>query len=308
MKTALIFPGQGSQYIGMGKDFYEAFEIVRETFVKLDQISGREISNLIFSGNSDALSETENSQPAIMATSVAILNALISKNILQFNSFQAVAGHSLGEYSALVANGSITFEESVHLLKIRSKAMQESMPLGSGGMIALIGCDHEIISEVLEKASDHGKIYISNDNALGQVVLSGEMNSIDYILSNKKNLKIRKAIKLSVSAPFHCELMGHASNILSSEVKKVKFKNFNVPLYSNVTSAVCNHDEISDLLVKQVLCKVRWRETVENMISDGFTKFIEIGPGNVLTNLIKRISNHVESYSISKVEDLKKIG
>ena len=308
MKTALIFPGQGSQYVGMGIDFYENYTSSREIFDKLDSTIGRDITKTIFSGKESELAQTQNSQPAIMTTSIAIFAALKSKNIINETSFQAVAGHSLGEYSALVANRCIDFEESVKLLKIRSKAMQESMPLGTGGMIAIIGCKDSEISEVLISASNHGKIYIANDNANGQVVLSGDINAINFIIENAKVLKIRRAIKLPVSAPFHCKLMTHAGNILSKELKNFNFKKFDVPLFSNVTAKKCDEKGIEELLIKQVISKVRWREVVENMIKDGFKRYIEIGPGDVLSNLIKRASKEVEVYSVGKIEDLDKLG
>ena len=305
MKTALIFPGQGSQNIGMGYDFYENYQCSRRVFDDLNLFIDRDLKSTIFSGNEIELSQTENSQPSIMATSIAILEAIKFEKLLPQDFFHAVAGHSLGEYSALVANGSIDFEESVRLLKIRSKAMQESMPLGTGGMTALIGCKSELIEKVLNLASEKGKIYIANDNANGQVVLSGEINAIEFILNNAKNLNIKKAIKLPVSAPFHCELMKHASEVLVPELRKIKFKKFNVPLYSNVTSEACDSSEITELLIKQIISMVRWREIIENMEKNGFKRFIEIGPGTVLTNLVKRISKNVKTYSVSRVEDLE---
>ena len=305
MKTAVIFPDQGSQNIGMGYDFYKNFESSKNVFDRLNLILEKDAKSMIFSGNETELSETENSQPAIMATSIAIFEAIMSENIMPNNFFQAVAGHSLGEYSALVANGSLELDESVRLLKIRSKAMQESMPLGTGGMIALIGFENNAIDDLLKNVSDIGKIFLANDNANGQVVLSGEIAAIDFVLNNIKEFKIKRAIKLSVSAPFHCKLMKHASDVLKIELEKTNFKNFSVPLYSNVTSKQCHSSEIAELLVSQVVSKVRWREIVENMIKDGFTRFIEIGPGKVLTNLVKRISKDVEVYSVSKIEDLE---
>ena len=242
-----------------------------------------------------------------MATSIAILNALISEKLISYNSYQAVAGHSLGEYTALVANKSILFEEAVRLLQIRSMAMQNSMPIGTSGMIALIGCTAEVIKNTLNHASKVGQIYIANDNAEGQTVLSGEIEAINFVLSNSKELQIRKAIKLPVSASFHCSLMSHAATVLEDEIKKVNFRKFRVPLFSNVTSKPCNEREISDLLVKQVVSKVRWREIVENMIFNNFTQFIEIGPGNVLSNLVKRISKNVKVCSVNDLSDLEKL-
>jgi len=307
MKTALLFPGQGSQYIGMGRDFYEKYQSSKHIFEALDSILNRNLSKLIFNGNIEELSQTENSQPAIMTTSIAIFKALQDEKILSYDSFHAVAGHSLGEYSALVVNDSISFEDSVKLLKVRSRAMQESMPIGTGGMLALIGCDDQVITKVMNDASKYGKIFIANDNANGQIVLSGEINSIEFILNNTKHLNIRRAIRLPVSAPFHCELMKNASDVMEKELKNINFNKFSVPIYSNVTSKICNEIDILDLLVKQVVSKVRWREIIENLIVDGFQRFIEIGPGNVLTNLLKRANKNVDAYSISKLEDFNKL-
>ena len=307
MKTALIFPGQGSQFAGMGHDFYLKYDISREIYKRLDDILERDLSNLIFSDKSDLLMQTQNSQPSIMATSVAIYNALVYEKLLTRGSFHFVAGHSLGEYSALVINESLIFEDSVRLLQIRSKAMQESMPLGTGGMIALIGCSNNVVEDVIARAKEVGKIYIANDNAHGQIVLSGEVNAIDYIEANAKMLNIKRAIKLPVSAPFHCELIQRASKTMQTEIINYKFRPFTVPLYSNVTSEICSSSEICNLLIDQIVSKVRWREIIENMIRDGVSRFIEIGPGNVLTNLVKRASKDVVTISISKVEDLDKL-
>ena len=307
MKTALIFPGQGSQYIGMGIEFFENYSESREIYDQLNHTLDRDLTNLIFYGNASELSETQNSQPAIMATSVAIFKALLSENLLPEGSFQAVAGHSLGEYSALVANGGIGFNDSVRLLKIRSKAMQDSMPVGTGGMIALIGCEKGIVDDAVKSASEYGKIFLANDNADGQIVLSGEINAIEFISENAKSLNIRRAIKLPVSAPFHCELMRNAAQILQVEINKINFNKFNADLYSNVTSIKCTENEIAQLLIDQVVSIVKWREIMQNMIIDGYSKFIEIGPGNVLTNLIKRTSKNIHAFSISKIEDLEKL-
>ncbi len=307
MKTALIFPGQGSQYIGMGHDFYSNFQSSRNIFDQLDEIMANSLSNLIFNGDASQLTMTENSQPSIMATSIAILAALRDSEKINEHSFNCVAGHSLGEYSALVANRSLDFTDSVKLLKIRSKAMQESMPAGSGGMAAIIGSTEEEIAAILGDIGSQGKIFIANDNAVGQIVVSGEMKAVDYIVSNSKKLGLKKAIKLSVSAPFHCELMFNASMVMQSEINKYNFNTFTVPLYSNVTSLPCDERDIKRILVEQIVKKVRWREIIANMINDGVNKFIEVGPGNVLTNLVKRMSKEITAISISKVADFDKI-
>ena len=307
MKTALIFPGQGSQYIKMGLDFYSKYGVSRDIYERLDNSIEKNLSKLIFSGEEEELLKTQNSQPAIMATSISIFEALKYENLLDINTYDCVAGHSLGEYSALVVNQGLKFEDSVRLLKFRSKAMQDSMPVGTGGMIALIGCKEHDATKVIINAGKYGKIFMANDNALGQIVLSGEISAIDYISHNSKDLGIKRAIKLPVSAPFHCELITSASQAMSEEISKYVFNSFTVPLYSNVTSEVCNENEIASLLIDQIISKVRWREIVENMIKDGVQNFIEIGPGNILTNLVKRASKDLVAISISKLEDFEKL-
>tara|TARA_A100000164_G_C21868319_1_gene753770 strand:+ start:1 stop:933 length:933 start_codon:yes stop_codon:yes gene_type:complete len=307
MKTALIFPGQGSQNVGMGYDFYSDFQSSRDIYDQLDKIMGESLTNIIFKGEESELAMTENSQPSIMATSIAIFAALKESGKINEHSFHCVAGHSLGEYSALVANKSLNFEDSVGLLKIRSKAMQDSMPIGTGGMAAIIGGTEEEIVNIIGDIRSEGKVFIANDNAVGQVVISGEIKGIDYIVANSKKLGIKKAIKLSVSAPFHSEFMMKASMIMQKEIDNFSFNVFAVPIYSNVTSLPCNESEIKQILVEQIIKKVRWREIIANMINDGVERFIEIGPGNVLTSLVKRMSKDITSISISKVADFEKM-
>jgi len=307
MKISLIFPGQGSQFVGMGKDFYSSFTVARDVFSELDDILDRPLSNIIFSGSEDELSNTINSQPSIMATSMAMYNTIIDEGLIDGGLIGCVAGHSLGEYSALAVNGSLSIKDSIKLLDVRSRAMQESMPIGTGGMVALIGKTLLEINEILPVFQEQGKIFIANDNADSQVVLSGEIEAINFICANYKKFNIKKAIKLPVSAPFHCELINSASTKLENAMIHQEFNDFIFPLYSNVTSEQCDSEIIKDLLVRQIISKVRWRESVENMIRDGINCFIEIGPGKVLTNLIKRINNEVKAISISSLEDLEKI-
>ena len=307
MKISLIFPGQGSQFVGMGKDFYNSFNTVKDTFAKLDDTLRRPLSNVIFSGSEEELSNTINSQPSIMSTSIAIYNVIIEEGFVDKSSISCVAGHSLGEYSALVVNESITIEDSIKLLDVRSRAMQESMPVGTGGMAALIGKSLNEIDEILPELNRYGKVFIANDNANGQVVLSGEIGAINFICENYRDFKIKRAVKLPVSAPFHCELINSASEKLGNVMSNQKFDEFIFPLYSNVTAEQCDNSIIKDLLVRQVVSRVKWRESVENMTRDDINFFIEIGPGNILTNLIKRINKEVAAISISAVEDLEKI-
>jgi len=307
MKISLIFPGQGSQFVGMGKDFFDSFNVAKDVYSELDNTLNRPLSEIVFSGSEDELRNTINSQPSIMATSIAIYNTIIEEGLIDKHSIKCVAGHSLGEYSSLVANESLSVTDSIKLLDIRSKAMQESMPIGTGGMVALIGKTLIEVEEILPEIKQHGKIFIANDNADGQVVLSGEIKAIKFICKNHKEFKIKRAIQLPVSAPFHCELIENASKKLENEITSQKFNNFIFPLYSNVTAEACNNKTIKDLLVRQIINRVRWRESIENMIRDGIDCFIEIGPGNVLTNLIKRINKEVKTISIGSVEDLEKL-
>ena len=308
MNIALIFPGQGSQYIGMGKDFFDNSNISKLIFNNLDETMGVKLSDLIFNGSEEELSKTTNSQPAIMSLSIAILEEINARGLLDDKKIHSVAGHSLGEYSALVANNSLSFEDSVKLLIIRSEAMQKSMPIGTGGMAAVLGQSEDEILLTIKKLETYGKLYIANDNADGQIVLSGEINAIDYLCENSKSLGVRRAIKLPVSAPFHCELINEASLILEAELEKFSFKAFSYPLYSNVTAEKSDANNVKVLLSKQVVNRVRWRETIQNMIRDKVDTFIEIGPGNVLTNLIKRNSKDVKALSIGKLSDLDKLG
>ena len=217
------------------------------------------------------------------------------EKLINLTTVRYTAGHSLGEYSSLVANDSLDFMDAVKILKVRSEAMQESMPIGTGGMAAIIGSSLSQISEILPELNKIGKIYIANDNAEGQIVLSGEISAIDYICSNSKSYKIKKAIKLPVSAPFHCELINSAKSKIRNEIQNYNFKDFKFPLISNVEAKPCTSSEIGELLAKQVVNRVRWRESIEYMIRENVTTFIEIGPGNVLSNIIKRMDKSLVS-------------
>ena len=307
MNIALIFPGQGSQYIGMGKDFFDSSEVSRSIFNNLDETLDTKLSELIFNGSEDELSKTTNSQPAIMSVSIAILKEINARGLIKNKKIHSVAGHSLGEYSALVANNSLSFEDSVKLLKIRSEAMQRSMPIGTGGMAAVLGQTEEEMLLIIEKLKTYGKLFIANDNADGQIVLSGEIKAIDYLCENVKTMGAKRAIKLPVSAPFHCELINDASLVLKEELEKFCFNDFSYPLYSNVTAEKSDANNIKALLSRQVVNKVRWRETMQNMIRDKVEIFVEIGPGKVLTNLLKRNSKEIKVVSIGKLSDLDKL-
>tara|TARA_B110000858_G_scaffold146101_1_gene166066 strand:- start:755 stop:1690 length:936 start_codon:yes stop_codon:yes gene_type:complete len=307
MTTALLFPGQGSQFVGMGKDFYNNYDSSKTIYNELDIALNRPLTNIIFSGSEEEMLLTTNSQPAIMATSIAILRAIEDEKLLDINNVSYTAGHSLGEYSALVATKSIRFNEAAKLLKTRSEAMQKSMPVGTGGMVAIIGTPIDQIEKAIPSLMSYGKIYIANDNADGQIVLSGELSAINHICTDFKKYNFKRAIKLPVSAPFHCELIQSAANLLKKEIDNYDFKDFKFPLVSNVTALACDANQIKDLLIDQVVSKVKWRESLGYMIDKGITNFIEVGPGNVLTNLVKRMDRKINAISISTIEDLEKL-
>ena len=304
---SVIFPGQGSQSVGMAKDLYNKFKLVKELFSEADEILKFSITKLILEGPKEELDQTENTQPAIFLVGYSIFQ-LIKKDFgINLNKACYFAGHSLGEYTALACAETLSFSESLRLLRIRGKSMQEAIPKGEGGMVAILGSTTDTIEKIIDENSNNYKCYIANDNSNGQLVVSGKTNDLDKLIKNLKENNI-KSIKLSVSAPFHCKLMNNATKIMQNEIQKCDFKNPKNTLISNVTSQEVNDASLlKELLVKQIESRVRWRENVNLMLEKKVNQFIEIGPGKILSGLVKRIDKNSVTNSINSEEDIKKI-
>ena len=304
---SVIFPGQGSQIVGMGKDFYEKYDLVKKLFKEADEALNLSISRIILEGPKEDLDLTANTQPAIFLISFSIFQVMKKEFDIDLNKAKFFAGHSLGEYSAISCAGYLDFQNTIKILKIRGNAMQNSVPKGEGGMMAVLGAKIENIEKILKENQKNFLVEIANDNSEGQVVLSGKNQDLDKLSIYLKENKI-KNIKLPVSAPFHCSLMVKATDIMNEELKKLTFKKGTNSLISNITAnEIFNADELKNLLIKQIENRVRWRESVINMINKGVNQFIEIGPGKVLSGLVKRINKEVEVISINNEEDIKNI-
>jgi len=304
---SVIFPGQGSQLVGMGKDLYDKYSLIQNLFKEADDTLGFSISNLILNGTKEELNLTENTQPAIFLVSYSIFKLIKEEFNIDLNKASFFAGHSLGEYSALASAGSLSFASALKILKIRGKAMQSSVPKGVGGMVAVLGSEIEKIEIIIQENKPKYECFIANDNSDGQIVLSGNINDLEKMMIDLKVANI-KNIKLPVSAPFHCKLMNKATHIMSEEISKLNFKEPRNTLVSNVTGKeISNSNELKELLVKQIENRVRWRESVLLMINKGVNQFIEIGPGKVLSGLIKRIDKNVKVSAINTEEDIKLI-
>ncbi len=302
---SVIFPGQGSQVVGMGKDFFNKYDFVKDLFKEADDVLNFSLSKIILEGPKDKLDLTINTQPAIFLISYSIFNVLKNKFNINLNKAKYFAGHSLGEYSALSLAGYLDFAETIKLLRIRGDSMQNAVPEGEGGMIAVLGSKVEIIEKILLDNQSTLKVQIANDNSEGQLVLSGKNSDLEKLIQIFKTNKI-KNIKLPVSAPFHCNLMNKASQIMKKEIEKTKFNEGKNILISNVTAKeISNTEQLKKLLVDQIENRVRWRESVNYMINNGVDKFIEIGPGKVLSGLIKRINNSVKILTINNENDIK---
>jgi len=304
---SVIFPGQGSQLVGMGKEFYDKFDLVKNLFKEADESLNYPLSKIIWEGPKDELDLTANTQPAIFLISYAIFNVVKKEFNIDLNNAKYFAGHSLGEYTALSCGGYLSFSDTLKILRIRGDAMQNSVPKGEGGMVAVLGSTVEIIEEILKQNDQNFKAQIANDNSEGQIVLSGQIKDLDKLIIVLKEKNI-KNIKLPVSAPFHCSLMSKATQVMSEEIQKLNFSKSKIKLISNVTAKeISNIDELKDLLIKQIENRVRWRESVINIINNNVNHFIEIGPGKVLSGLVKRINKEVKISTINNQNDIESL-
>jgi len=306
MKT-LMFPGQGSQSVGMGSDLYKNFDLVKNIFKEADQRLNYPISKIILEGPENELKLTKNTQPAIMTISYSIFKLVTEEFNIQIKDIKYFSGHSLGEYSALVSAGSLNFQDALYLLHERGKSMQEAVPEGQGSMLAVMGLKMEEIKKYIDQVKGKGVCEIANDNSDSQIILSGEKTAMEKISKLLKSEK-KKSIFLPVSAPFHSSLMKSAAEKMRDKIFKTNFKNLSTEIVSNVTAkAEKDGENIKKLLVEQIYSKVRWRESILYMIKNGVNEFIEIGPGKVLSGLVKRISGNVNVKSINTIEDIKSL-
>ena len=304
---SVIFPGQGSQMVGMGKEFYDKFDIVKNLFKEADETLNFSISKLILEGPKEELDLTANTQPSIFLISYSIFNVIKSEFNIDLNKAKYFAGHSLGEYSALSCAGYLSFSDTLKILRIRGDSMQNSVPKGQGGMVAVLGSTVETIEKILKDNDKNFNAQIANDNSEGQIVLSGKIDDLDKLIIILKENTI-KNIKLPVSAPFHCNLMNKATGIMSEELNKLSFNQVENKLISNVTAKeILDIDELKELLVKQIENRVRWRESVINMINNDVNHFIEIGPGKVLSGLVKRINREIKIDTINNQGDIESL-
>ena len=304
---SVIFPGQGSQLVGMGKDFFDKFDLVKKLFKEADDALEINLSKIIFEGPKDNLDLTINTQPAIFLISYSIFKIVTEEFNIDLKKAKYFAGHSLGEYSALSSAGYLSFSETIKLLRTRGDAMQNAVPKGEGGMLAVLGSTVEVLEKIILENKDNITVEIANDNSVGQIVLSGKKNDLEKLIEILKSNNI-KNIKLPVSAPFHCKLMNNATQIMKEEIEKKNFQDSKKILISNVTAnEILNKEELKRLLIEQIEKRVRWRESVINMINNGVNHFIEIGPGKVLSGLVKRINKDVKIDTINNESDIKQL-
>jgi [acyl-carrier-protein] S-malonyltransferase len=302
---SVLFPGQGSQIVGMAREFYENFAYVKEYFAQADEILKKKISKIILEGPKDQLDQTTNTQPSIFLVSYSIFNVIKNETNFNLNNAKFFAGHSLGEYSALCCADSLNFEQTIDLLKHRGNAMQNAVPNGEGGMLAVLGINIDEINNIFKKFDNKLYCYVANDNSNGQIVISGKKDSLLLLSNELKNNKY-KYVSLPVSSPFHCPLMNKATEEMSNKINNTQFKDPIVNIVSNVTAnPTSNSKEIKKLLIDQIEKPVRWRESVINMINKDVKRFVEIGPGKVLSGLVKRINRNVKLFQVNTIDDIK---
>lgn len=304
-KTALLFPGQGSQQVGMGKDFFDQVPISKEIFQKANERLDFDLTSIIFNGPQEELTLTYNAQPALLTTSAAIFEALKQYEVV----FDYVAGHSLGEYTALVAANVMTVEDAVYVVRKRGELMEKAVPAGEGSMAAVLGMVQEELENITKQISNEGTlVQLANLNCPGQIVISGTKEGVQRAGELAKEKGAKRVIPLEVSGPFHSELMKPAANELSKVLDEVTIQDASVPVIANVTAVpVQNKDEIKSLLIEQLYSPVRWEESVRSMIQAGVTTFIEIGAGKVLTGLVKKVDRSVKTYNIFDLSSLEAV-
>jgi len=307
MKSAMLFPGQGAQFIGMGQELYDSFKEAKEVFQEVDDALNQKLSKLMFAGELDELTQTSNTQPAIMSVSIAALKVLEKQSGKRIEDLcQFVAGHSLGEYSALCAAGTFTLPDTAKLLRIRGEAMQSAVPVGKGAMLALLGATQESAAQVCNEVEEIGVCEIANDNGSGQIVLSGEVVAINKAAEIASIYGIKKAIKLNVSAPFHSSLMRKAGEAMDMALRNAKVNKPVVPVVANVSVQLTQDpDVIKSNLIKQVTQKVRWRETMEFFASNEVGSYLEVGPNKVLAGIAKRMHPEAEVFNIHTPKDIE---
>lgn len=309
MTKIAFFPGQGSQFIGMGQDLYKNFSSAKEVFQEVDDAIGKNLSEIIFAGSIEDLTLTYNTQPALMATSMAVVRVLEKEfNVKLSDRFGVLAGHSLGEYTALCAAKVFSLSDTAKLLRIRGTSMQEAVPAGKGAMVAILNLSYEKTNEVCQKSASETKRFctIANDNADGQIVISGEKEAVDRACVLAKEAGAKRALLLPVSAPFHCELMRPAAEKMAEALSNVKMNEAQIPVIANVlVEPITSPEKIKNALIEQVTGRVRWRETMDYVSNNNISEAIEIGAGKVLTNLIKRAYPNVQSSSMLAIEEIE---